>query len=65
MLNTVAELLSPFYYPCLVIVTAYFFILSLANHYEMWRFTLGPELLDGPLVSVLVPARNEEKYIER
>jgi chlorobactene glucosyltransferase len=31
----------------------------------MWRFTLAPELLDGPLVSVLIPARNEEKNIER
>jgi chlorobactene glucosyltransferase len=31
----------------------------------MWRFTMAPELLDGPLVSVLIPARNEEKNIER
>ncbi|MDR1105243.1 MAG: glycosyltransferase family 2 protein [Treponema sp.] len=65
MLNTLAELLSRFYYPGLVVVTSYFFLLSLANHYEMWRFTMGPELLDGPMVSVLVPARNEEKNIER
>jgi chlorobactene glucosyltransferase len=43
----------------------YFFLLSLANHYEMWRFTLGPEIFDGPLVSVLLLARNEEKNIER
>jgi chlorobactene glucosyltransferase len=46
-------------------VTGYFFILSLANHYEMWRFTQGVEILDGPLVSVMVPARNEEHNIER
>ncbi|MDR2134545.1 MAG: glycosyltransferase [Treponema sp.] len=65
MLDYLAELLSPFYYPTLVIVTGYFFILSLANHYEMWRFTLGVEILDGPLVSVMVPARNEEQNIER
>jgi chlorobactene glucosyltransferase len=39
--------------------------MSLANHYEMWRFTSGPEILDGPLVSVLIPARNEERNIER
>ncbi|MDR1419561.1 MAG: glycosyltransferase [Treponema sp.] len=64
-ISTLAELLSRFYYPGLVIVTSYFFLLSLANHYEMWRFTMGPERLDGPLVSVLVPARNEEKNIER
>jgi chlorobactene glucosyltransferase len=65
LLTTIAELLSRFYYPGLVIVTSYFFMLSLANHYETWRFTMAPELLDGPLVSVLVPARNEEKNIER
>jgi chlorobactene glucosyltransferase len=60
-----AELLSPFYYDILVLVTSYFFIMSLANHYEMWRFTSGPEILDGLLVSVLIPARNEERNIER
>jgi chlorobactene glucosyltransferase len=26
----------------------------------MWRFTHGPEIFDGPLVSVLIPMRNEE-----
>lgn len=60
-----AELLSPFYYPVLLAAALYFFILSLANHYEMWRFTRGPEVFDGPLVSVLIPARNEERNIER
>jgi chlorobactene glucosyltransferase len=65
MFTTLAELVSPFYYPVLVCVAAYFFILALANHYEMWRFTLGPDILDGPLVSVLIPARNEERNIER
>ena len=65
MLNYLAHLLSPYYYNMLIIVASYFFILSLANHYEMWRFTYGPEIFDGPLVSVLIPARNEEKNIER
>jgi chlorobactene glucosyltransferase len=65
MLNSIAGLWSQIYYPALVIATVYFFILSLANHYEMWRFTLAPEIFDGPLVSVLIPARNEEKHIER
>jgi len=65
MLDYLALLLSPYYYNALIIVASYFFILSLANHYEMWRFTYGPELFDGPLVSVLIPARNEEKNIER
>jgi len=57
--------LSPWYYTILILAAAFFFILSLANHYEMWRFTRGPEIFDGPLVSVLIPARNEEKNIER
>jgi chlorobactene glucosyltransferase len=65
MFHYLAELLSPFYYPLLVIVAAYFFILSLANHYEMWRFTLASEIFNGPKVSVLIPARNEEQHIER
>jgi len=65
MFESLSLLLSPYYYNILVVVASYFFILSLANHYEMWRFTLGPEIYDGPFVSVLIPVRNEEKYIER
>jgi len=65
MLAFLSEFLSPFYYNVMIIVASYFFLLSLANHYEMWRFTHGPEIIDGPLVSVLIPARNEEKNIER
>ena len=53
------------YYYILIAVSTYFFILSLANHYEMMRFSYGPEIFDGPLVSVLIPARNEEKFIEQ
>jgi len=65
MLSFLAQHLSPFYYNAMIVVASYFFILSLANHYEMWRFTYSPEIFEGPLVSVLVPARNEEKFIER
>jgi len=65
MLNTISQLISPYYYNTLVIIALYFFILSLANHYEMWRFTHGPEIFEGPLVSILIPARNEENNIER
>ena len=65
MLNYLTQLLSPYYFYILIAVSSYFFILSLANHYEMWRFTRGPEIFDAPLVSVLIPARNEEKNIER
>ncbi|MCL1959596.1 MAG: glycosyltransferase [Spirochaetes bacterium] len=64
MLSNIAQILSPYYYHVLIIISLYFFIFSLANHYEMWRFTHGPQIFDGPLVSVLIPARNEEKNIE-
>lgn len=65
MIEQLYATLSQFYYPALLIAGTYFFLLSLANHYEMWRFTYAPEIFDGPKVSVLVPARNEEKNIER
>jgi len=65
MLHNFLEFISPFYFPLLVGVSLYFFILSLANHYEMWRFTSASQIFDGPMVSVLVPARNEERHIER
>jgi chlorobactene glucosyltransferase len=65
MLQSFFDFISPFYFPVLVTVTVYFFILSLANHYEMWRFTSASRIFDGPMVSVLVPARNEERNIER
>ena len=62
--ETIFETLSPFYYPALLVVGSYFFLLSLANHYEMWRFTHAPEIFNGPLVSVLIPMRNEEENAE-
>jgi chlorobactene glucosyltransferase len=65
MLHNFMEFISPFYFPVLLAMTVYFFILSLANHYEMWRFTSASQIFDGPMVSVLVPARNEEQNIER
>ena len=65
MIDALFGILSPFYYPVLLAVGSYFFLLSLANHYEMWRFTHAPEIFSGPMVSVLIPARNEEANIER
>jgi len=65
MFTVLAEILSPIYYPMLLIVATYFFLFSLANHYEIWRFSMASEIFDGPLVSILVPARNEERNIER
>ncbi|MDR2941169.1 MAG: glycosyltransferase [Treponema sp.] len=65
MSNELAGILNTYYYNILIIIASYFFILSLANHFEMWRFTHCPEIFDGPLVSVLIPARNEEHNIEK
>jgi len=65
MFAMLSEILSPFYYPVLTVVASYFFILSLLNLYEMWRFTLAPKFFNGPMVSVLIPARNEGQNIER
>jgi len=65
MFAALAETLSRFYYPVLMVVASYFFILSLLNHYEMWRFSVSSQIFDGPFVSVLVPARNEGLHIER
>jgi len=64
MFAALAGILSQFYYPALTIVALYFFFLSISNHYEMWRFSLSSEVFDGPMVSILVPARNEEQNIE-
>ena len=65
MIEAMFDLASPYYYHVLIVVGSYFFLLSLANHYEMWRFTLAPEIFEGPMVSVLIPARDEEDNIER
>jgi chlorobactene glucosyltransferase len=65
MIQEIFSVMVQFYYPILLAVGVYFFIISLANHYEMWRFTLDAEMSNGPLVSVLVPARNEETCITR
>jgi len=62
---SLTEILIQFYFIVLIIIASYSFFLSLSNHYEMLRFSLSSENIDGPLVSVLVPARNEEKNIER
>ena len=64
MLSDFYPILGVYYYHILIIVASYFFIMSLGNHYEMRRFTKKPEIIDGPLVSVLIPMRNEEKNVK-
>jgi chlorobactene glucosyltransferase len=65
MLAVLLEFLSSIYFPVVLVVATYFFVFSLANHYEIWRFTLASEIFDGPMVSILIPARNEDRNIER
>ena len=47
----------------MIVVSAYFFIVAAANILEMKRRSSLPSIKEGPLVSVLIPARNEEKNI--
>jgi chlorobactene glucosyltransferase len=53
------------YYYGMIVVSSYFFIISLFNILDMRRRTSLPSLKEGPLVSVLIPARDEENNIER
>jgi chlorobactene glucosyltransferase len=63
--QSILSIVEACYFPVLLVLACYFFFLSLANHYEMWLHTVPGELLDGPLVSVLIPARNEEQNIKK
>ena len=52
-------------YGCAVIIVAlYFFILNLLNSIWIRNHTQKTYTVSGPKVSVLIPARNEEKNIE-
>lgn len=53
------------YYYGMIVVTCYFFVMATANILGMKKRTSLPSIKSGPLVSVLIPARNEEKNIER
>ena len=52
------------YYYGMIVVSAYFFLMAVANILEAKIRTSLPTIKDGPLVSVLIPARNEEQHIE-
>ncbi|MDR2211824.1 MAG: glycosyltransferase family 2 protein [Spirochaetaceae bacterium] len=53
------------YYYGMIAVSIYFFCMSIANILEMKKKTAAPRLKNGPLISVLVPCRDEEENIER
>ena len=54
-----------FYSLILIIVGVYFFIFSLLNILKIKKDTVNKVLTDQPLVSVLIPARNEENNIKK
>ena len=53
------------YFLAMIVVSAYFFLLAFGNALEMKLGKTAPKKKDGPLVSVLIPVRNEEHIIER
>jgi chlorobactene glucosyltransferase len=48
-----------------VIANAYFFVVAASNVLYFRRATSRPRLTSGPFVSVIVPARDEERHIAR
>jgi len=61
----VLHLVEAVYYYAMIAVAAYFFLMAAANILEMKIRTTPPSVKDGPAVSVLIPARNEQHSIER
>jgi chlorobactene glucosyltransferase len=53
------------YFSILIGVGVYFCLLGAINMIDMKLHAVPPTVKDGPLVSVLIPARNEEQNIKR
>jgi chlorobactene glucosyltransferase len=53
------------YYYGMIVVTAYFLIMATANILDARLRTSLPAIKGGPMVSMLIPARNEEENIEK
>lgn len=53
------------YHAAILIIGVYAFGFSLLNIIYLYRKTLPAAITSGPLVSVLIPARNEEEHIGR
>jgi chlorobactene glucosyltransferase len=49
----------------MIAVSVYFLAMSAFNVIDMYHRTSPPSVEDGPFVSVMIPARNEEENIER
>ncbi|MDR1949320.1 MAG: glycosyltransferase family 2 protein [Spirochaetaceae bacterium] len=64
-MEPILSFVSDVYFPVIVVLAFYFFILSLTNIFQMRRHTVpAEEILGGPMVSVLIPVRDEEENIE-
>lgn len=62
-MGTLFHFLSDLYFTIIIVFALYFVILAASNIVWMRRHTRGPDKTEGPLVSVLVPARDEEENI--
>jgi chlorobactene glucosyltransferase len=58
------ELALNIYFVAMIAVSVYFFLMASLNIIEMKLTTAKPQLTTGSMVSVLIPARNEECNIE-
>ena len=58
------ELVLNIYFIAMIAVSVYFFLMASLNIIEMKLTTTKPGLTTGDMVSVLIPARNEESNIE-
>lgn len=64
-METIYTTIAGWYYPVLTILGVYFLVLALINIFEMRSHTAEAERKQGPLVSVLVPMRDEEENLDR
>ena len=53
------------YYIAMIITAAYFFLMATVNVLGMRIRSSAPRVKNGPLVSVLIPVRNEASNVER
>lgn len=64
-MHAVLESIPDLYYAIPVILGIYFLALAIINVLETRSHTVQAEIRDGPMVSVMVPMRNEENNIEK
>ncbi|MDR1058846.1 MAG: glycosyltransferase [Treponema sp.] len=62
-MHELINLLVQWYYPALLVLAFYFIVLASMNVVDMRNHTAAPKCTGGPMVSVLIPMRNEEGNI--